>query len=110
MSYDPNSSEARKGALGEQIVKKILERDGWHVQKPDGVSEDTATHIDWLCTCGNKVRCVEVKTVKKFLYGFVELPTFKIPLAKYDAYKAEAQRLGGVLELWFVSSEDAKIY
>ncbi|MBR1805275.1 MAG: hypothetical protein IJ774_02685 [Selenomonadaceae bacterium] len=110
MSYDPNSSEARKGALGEQIVKKILERDGWHVQKPDGVSEDTATHIDWLCTRGDEIRCVEVKTVKKFLYSFVELPTFKIPLAKYDAYKAEAEKRGGVLELWFVSSEDAKIY
>ena len=92
MSYDPNSSEAHKGAFGEQIVKKILEHTGWQVQKPDGVSEDTATHIDWLCTRGDKVRCVEVKTVKKFPYSFVELPTFKLPLAKYDAYKAEAQR------------------
>lgn len=110
MSYDPNSSEARKGALGEQIVKKILERDGWHVQKPGGVSEDTATHIDWLCTRGDEIRCVEVKTVKKFPYSFVELPTFKIPLAKYDAYKAEAEKRGGVLELWFVNSEDARIY
>ena len=110
MSYDPNSSEARKGALGEQIVKKILERDGWHVQKPDGVSEDMATHIDWLCTRGDEIRCVEVKTVKKFSYSFVELPTFKIPLAKYDAYKAEAEKRGGVLELWFVNSEDARIY
>ena len=38
MSYYPNSTEARKGAFGEQIVKKILERDGWHVQKPDGTT------------------------------------------------------------------------
>ena len=47
MSYDPNSTEARKGAFGEQIVKKILERDGRHVQKPDGVSEDTAIRGCW---------------------------------------------------------------
>lgn len=110
MSYNPNSSEARKGALGEQIVKKFLERDGWHVQKPDGVSEDTPTQIDWLCTRGKKICCVEVKTYKKFLYSFNELPTFKIPLAKYEGYKAEAQKRGGSLELWFVNSEDGKIY
>lgn len=110
MSYDPNSSEARKGALGEQIVKKILERDGWHVQKPDGVSEDTPTQIDWLCTRDKKIRCVEVKTYKKFLYSFNELPTFKIPLTKYEGYKQESLRRGGSLELWFVNSEDGKIY
>ena len=74
------------------------------------MSLPTNPNIDWLCTRGDKIRCVEVKTVKKFLYSFVGLPTFKIPLAKYDAYKAEAEKRGGVLELWFVSSEDAKIY
>lgn len=110
MSYDSNSAQARKGALGEQIVKKILERDGWFVQKTDGVSADTPTNIDWLCTRGDEIRCVEVKTLKKFLYSSVALPTFKIPFAKYNAYKLEAEKRGGQLELWFVSSEDGEIY
>lgn len=93
-----------------KLSKKILERDGWHIQKPDGVSEDTPTHIDWLCTRGDKILCVEVKTYKKFFYSFAELPTFKIPLAKYEGYKQESLRRGGSLQLCFVSSEDGKIY
>ena len=32
MSYNPNSLESQKGALGEQIVKKQLEAEGCEVK------------------------------------------------------------------------------
>ncbi len=111
MSYDAQSPQARKGALGEQIVKKLLERQGCFVEKPDGVSETTPTRIDWFAYSEDgEFFCVEVKTQKKFPYSFDALPTFKIPLSKYEGYKAEANDRGGVLKMCFVSSEDGKIY
>ncbi|MBR1806374.1 MAG: hypothetical protein IJ774_08325 [Selenomonadaceae bacterium] len=45
MSYDANSPQARKGKIGEQIVKHFVEALGWSCEKPDGVTEDTPTHI-----------------------------------------------------------------
>lgn len=110
MSYDPNSPQARKGALGEQIVKRLLEKFGCTVERPDGMPEDSATLIDWHAWGASGLVCVEVKTIKKFPYSHIKIPTFKIPLAKYEAYKREAQERGGELELYFVSSEDGKIY
>lgn len=111
MSYDANSPQARKGALGEQIVKKLLERQGYDVEKPDGVSETTPTRIDWVAyNDTGEFFCVEVKTQKKFPYSFDAIPTFKIPLSKYEGYKDEAEERGGILKLCFVSSEDGKIY
>ena len=110
MSYDPTTPGARKGKLGEQIVKKLIERFGCTVEKPDGVDEDAPTAIDWLAWSNGGLTCVEVKTVKKFMYSHIPIPTFKIPLAKYECYKREAQERGGELELYFVSSEDGRIY
>ena len=111
MGYDANSPQARKGALGEQIVKRLLERLGYEVEKPDGVSETTPTRLDWVAYNEyGEYLCVEVKTQKKFPYSFDAIPTFKIPLSKYNGYKAEADERGGDLKLCFVSSEDGKIY
>lgn len=110
MSYDATTPGARKGKLGEQIVKKLIEQFGCTVEKPDGVSEDSPTAIDWLVWDNGGLTCVEVKTVKKFMYSHIPIPTFKIPLAKYECYKREAQARGGELELYFVSSEDGRIY
>lgn len=112
MSYDANSPQARKGALGEQIVKRLFERQGFDVQKPDGVPETTPTHLDWVAYNDDEseIFCIEVKTQKKFPYSFDAIDTFKIPLSKYEGYKDEAEERGGLLKMCFVSSEDGKIY
>ena len=81
------------------------------MQKPDGVSETTPTRIDWVAFGDEgEFFCVEVKTQKKFPYSCNAIPTFKIPLSKYEGYKDEAEDRGGTLKLCFVSSEDGKIY
>lgn len=110
MSYDPTTPAARKGKLGEQIVKRLLEKFGCTVERPDGMPENSATAIDWLVWENGGLVCVEVKTIKKFMYSHIPIPTFKIPLAKYECYKREAQERGAELELYFVSSEDGRIY
>lgn len=110
MSYDPTTPAARKGKLGEQIVKRLLEKFGCTVERPDGMPEDSATAIDWLVWENGGLVCVEVKTIKKFMYSHIPISTFKIPLAKYECYKREAQERGAELELYFVSSEDGRIY
>ena len=47
------------------------------------------------CNDTGEFFCVEVKTQKKFPYSFDAIPTFKIPLSKYEGYKNEAEERGG---------------
>ena len=69
------------------------------------------TRFDWVAyNDDGEFFCVEVKTQKKFPYSFDAIPTFKIPLSKYEGYKHEAAERGGALKMCFVSSEDGKIY
>lgn len=71
MSYDPDSTEAKKGALGEEIVKKYLEDLGAIVTRPDEYGEKTL--VDFLAMPKNgssfASRYVEVKVRSAFPYA-----------------------------------------
>lgn len=60
-----DNEPAKVGAIGEDIVKKHLQKNGWQVKKPKDVFENGASIVDFECWDKNDNHCfVEVKTYR----------------------------------------------
>ena len=114
MSYDPNSPQAHKGKLGEQIVKLILDDWGADVKRPDNASENSPTLIDFHATPkpGEQFheRLIEVKVRKAMPYAFGQCPCYAFPVAQLEAYKSSSDERGLDCELWIVDPDEGEIY
>ena len=114
MSYDPNSPQAHKGKLGEQIVKLILDDWGADVKRPDNASENSPTLIDFHATPkpGEQFheRLIEVKVRKAMPYAFGQCPCYTFPVAQIEAYKSYSDERGLDCELWIVDPDEGEIY
>ena len=112
MSYDPDSTEAKKGALGEEIVKKYLEDLGAIVTRPDEYGEKTL--VDFLAMPKNgssfASRYVEVKVRSAFPYAHGQYLCYAFPAVKIDAYKKFASDKTLPVQLWIVDLAAGKIF
>lgn len=111
MSYDPNSLEAKKGTLGEAIIKKILEGRGWIIEKPADTFKSGASIVDFYChspdgTAGN---FAEVKTQIAYPYGIEKAFCYSFSTKQIEAYK-EYARKHGVLAMYIVDPEAGVVF
>lgn len=106
MSYDPNSLEARKGKLGEQIVKTLLERNGAVVTRPDGLTEDEASLIDFHAKPAEGSsfveQLVEVKVRKAMDYAYGQATCYAFSAVQVKRYMKYAKEHDLPLTLWIV--------
>ena len=111
MSYDKNSPEARKGALGEAIVKEILESWGAVVTRPDEHGEKSL--VDFLAVPDENpkfaARYVEVKVRSALPYAYGQYPCYTFPVVQIEAYKKYMDENNLPVELWLVDPEKAEI-
>ncbi|MBR0060146.1 MAG: hypothetical protein IJP68_01575 [Selenomonadaceae bacterium] len=111
MSYDKNSPEARKGALGEAIVKEILESWGAVVTRPDEHGEKAL--IDFLAVPDENqkfaARYVEVKVRSALPYAYGQYPCYTFPVVQIEAYKKYMAENNLPVERWLVAPEKAEI-
>lgn len=101
MSYDPNSLQVKKGALGEKIVRELLETLGCEVKKPADTFKSGASIVDF--DCGEFY--VEVKTQIARPFGPEKAPCYSFPTSRINAYKDYDP-----LELWIVDPESGFAY
>ena len=111
MSYDENSPEARKGALGEAIVKEILESWGAVVTRPDEYGEKSLVDFLAVPDADKKfaARYVEVKVRSALPYAYGQYPCYTFPVVQIEAYKRYMDENNLPVELWLVDPEKAEI-
>ena len=113
MSYDAHSVQAKKGAIGEQIVKTILEDSGVCVSRPDNAAWDEPTLIDFHAVpIENELfseRLVEVKVRKAIPYAYGQYPCYAFPVVQLEAYQKYAEERKLPLELWIVDPENKDV-
>lgn len=114
MSYDANSPQARKGKIGEQIVKAILADCGADVKRPENVSDDEPTLIDFHAVPKTdedfRERFVEVKVRTAIPYAYGQYQCYAFPVVQIEAYKNFAAQRGLDCELWIVDPDEGKLY
>ena len=76
MSYDPNSFEARKGKIGEAIVKRFLGSCLFEVTKPMDVFESGASIVDFVVRDEVNEFFAEVKVQAAYPYGVEQAPCY----------------------------------
>ena len=106
MSYDPNSLQAKKGALGEEIVKKYLIGLGCEVKRPADTFKSGASIVDFEVhnPYFEEPLFIEVKTQAARPYGVENAPCYSLPKSRIDAYKKK------YAELYIVDPESGYIY
>ena len=114
MSYDANSPQARKGKIGEQIVKAILTDWGADVKRPENAPDDSPTLIDFHAVPKTgedfRERFVEVKVRTAIPYAYGQYPCYAFPVVQIEAYKQYAAERGLDCELWIVDPDEGKLY
>jgi hypothetical protein len=112
MSYDPDSAEAKKGVLGEEIVKKYLEDLGAKVTRPDEYGEKTLVDFLAVPEVGSSfaARYVEVKVRSAFPYAHGQYLCYAFPAVQIDAYKKFASNKTLPVQLWIVDPSVGKIF
>lgn len=110
MSYDANSPKARKGALGEKIVKEILEGWGYVVTRADKHGDKSL--IDFFAITNNPARYsryVEVKVRNTMPYAHGQYPCYSFPAIQIEAYRSWSVMRSPALELWIVDPVEKAI-
>ena len=111
MSYDANSPEARKGALGEKIAKEILEDWGYSVTRADKHGDKSL--IDFLATTNHpnrpKQRYVEVKVRKNMPYAHGQYFCYCFPVVQIETYEKFLKEKGVNGELWIVDPQECEV-
>lgn len=114
MSYDANSPQARKGKIGEQIVKAILTDWGADVKRPENAPDDSPTLIDFHAVPKTgedfRERFVEVKVRTAIPYAYGQYQCYAFPVVQIEAYKNFAAQRGLDCELWIVDPDEGKLY
>lgn len=105
-----NTPAHKKGAIGEKIVKKILESWGAYVTRPDN-SEKSLVDFHAAQKIGTKSfeRYVEVKVRSVMNYAYGQYPCYLFPVAQIEAYEKFAAEKNSHVELWIVDSEIGEI-
>lgn len=107
MCYDPNSPEARKGALGENIVDKYLSKAGYDVEVPIERANGSASVVDFEIFSNDRlVFCAEVKTQAAYPYGIEQAPCYSFPKDKIDAYVRYAHEHDKPVNFYVVDPTD----
>lgn len=114
MSYNRNSYAGKIGDLGEDIVKKALERQGYEVTKitDEFVGSDAST-VDFKVTQnGVLMFYAEVKTIHagNFAPNTKNVPCYWLPTNCVKAYINFAVRTGEDVRLYVVDCEDGLIH
>ena len=112
MSYNPDSLESQKGALGEQIVKKQLEAEGCEVKKPDDTFPSGASIVDFACTVDGDtiLYFIEVKVQAAYPYGVENAPCYSFLKSRIDAYIEYGERHDACVYLYVVDPTSGFIY
>lgn len=112
MTYTPDSLPAKKGAIGEKIVKEHLERElGCTITKPEDAFPSGASIVDFdVHAGGERLFFAEVKVLSAFLFGPEKAPCYSIPVAKINAYIDYANKHNEELRLFIVDETAGLIF
>lgn len=112
MSYNRNSYAGKIGDLGEAIVKKTLERQGFEVNKiQDEFIGGDASTVDFEVKQGGElIFYAEVKTIKTGECGVEHAPCYHLPTNRLKAYLNFAVQKGQDVRLYVVDREDGMIH
>lgn len=108
-----NAENYAKGARGEEVVKRRLEREGYVVTKPDDSPANGASLVDFEVT-DSDVNCtyfVEVKVRSKpFMFAHGRFECYTFPKSQIDAYLKHTKENGGFVKLYVLNPTSKKIY
>lgn len=110
MSYDPNSFEARKGKIGEEIVKRFLESCLFEVTKPMDVFESGASIVDFVVRDEVNEFFAEVKVQAAYPYGVEQAPCYSFPASHIEAYIDYGKRNNLPVEFYVVDPDSGFVY
>lgn len=110
MSYDANSLEAKKGALGEKIVKEFLESKGCAVSRPADTFKSGASIVDFIYDDNYRRNYAEVKTQIARPFGVENAPCYSFPKSRVEAYKRYVAEHDEQLDIFVVDPENGFIY
>lgn len=103
MSYDANSIEARKGALGEKIVENELKRHHGNPRRPADTFQSGASIVDFVGTDGDgKDFFAEVKTQIARPYGVEQAPCYSFPKSRINAYIEYGKKHGAPIDMFII--------
>lgn len=110
MCYDPNSPQAKLGALGEEIVKRYLEQD-FSVKKPSDTFASGASIVGFeLFEDGNLTGLVEVKVQSSYPYGIEQAPCYSFPASRINTYLEYSNARGLPLRLYVVDPSTETVF
>lgn len=99
-----------KGAIGEEIVKRILKSWGASVTRPDNSSKSLVDfHVKQKTGKKPIERYVEVKAKAVMQYAYGQYPCYSFPVVQIEAYENFAVEKKSHVELWIVDSEIGEI-
>ena len=109
-NYAPNSLATQKGTLGERIVKRHLEENGFEVRKPEDTFKSGASIVDFAVSGNGLKFFAEVKVQSAFLYGVENAPCYSFPKSRIDAYTAYGKSHGKGVNMYVVDPVAAFVY
>lgn len=105
-----NTPAHKKGAIGEKIVKGILESWGAYVTRPDNSEKSLVDfHAAQKIGTTSFERYVEVKVRSVMNYAYGQYPCYLFPVAQIEAYEKFAAEKNSHVELWIVDSEIGEV-
>lgn len=110
LNYAPNSLAVQKGTLGERIVKRYLEENGFEVQKPEDTFKSGASIVDFVVSSDNVKFFAEVKVQSTFPYGVENAPCYSFPKSRIDAYIAYGKSHDKGVNMYVVDPVAAFVY
>lgn len=100
MSYDPDSAEAKKGALGEEIARKCLEGLGATITRPDEFGAKGLVDFLAVPKAGSSfaARYVEVKVRRSaFPYAHGQYPCYAFRVVQRKEFPFDQETKIGLL-------------
>lgn len=113
-NYDSNSLSARKGRLGEEIVKKNIEHlvKNCRVERPAETFKSGASIVDYVVICEGERDSyfVEVKTQAVLPFGVEKAPCYSFPKSRIEAYKEYGKSHGKKIKMYIVDPCSGFVY
>lgn len=108
-----NAENYAKGARGEEVIKRCLEREGYVVTKPDDSPANGASLVDFEVT-DSDVNCtyfVEVKVRSNpFLFAHGRFECYTFPKSQIDAYLEYDKKHSTWVYLYVLNPVSKKVY
>lgn len=108
-----NAENYAKGARGEEVVKRLLEREGYVVTKPDDSPANGASLVDFEVTdsYANYSYFVEVKVRSNpFLFAHGRFECYTFPKSQIDTYLEYAKKHSTWVDLYVLNPVSKKVY